>query len=143
MSHARRAGYRGLRGFGWCVALPFAVFVGGLVGLVFSDATAALASGISVSLFGLLLVSLGYSLGDIWESYWMVSVALVGGEISWLVGVMGGSWGKVLLGTVLLILMAALGAAILRTSRGSGGIPRLLGCFVQSLIPGAYSSRRY
>lgn len=142
MSHARRAGFRGLRGFGWCVAAPVAIVVGGFVGL-FSDRSAAFASGIGVSLIGLLLVSLGFSLGNIWESYWMVSVALVGGEITLFVGIMGGPWGKVLFGTVLLILMGALGAAILRTSRGTGGIARLVGCFVQSLIPGAYSSRRY
>lgn len=143
MSHVRRAGFRGLRGFGWCVAVPVATVAGVFAGLVFSNASAGLVTGLGVSLFGLVLLSLGYSLGGIWESYWMVSVALTGAEITLLVGVLGGPWGKVLLGTGLLILMAALGAAILRTSREGGGIPRLLGCFAQSLIPGAYSSRRY
>ena len=142
MSHVRHAGYRRLRGFGWRVAIPAAIFLGVIVELVFDNRQASLTAATGLSLVGLVLLSLGFSLGEIWGSYWMVPVTLAGGEIALLAAVWDGPWVRVLVGTVTVVLTSALSAAINRTSGGSGGMARLLGCFVQSLIPGCYSGHR-
>ena len=142
MSQVRHAAYRHLRGLGWIVVFPLAALLGVIVKLVSDSDRASFTAAIALSLVGLVIVSFGILLGDLWGGYWMIPVALGGGEIAWLVAIWEGSWVKVLIGTAAVVLSAAMAAAIGRTSGESGGIARLLGCFVQSLIPGCYRGRR-
>jgi|GEM_PF-2666870 len=138
MSQARRAGFRRLRGFGWCVALPVAIVFGVIAWLAFGTVQAGICAGTGVSMIGLSLLSLGYSLGDILGGYWMIPVVLAGLDTALAFSVLGGAWFSVLVATAVLVLMVALAAAIRRTSEGEGGLGQLFSCFVQSLIPGRY-----
>lgn len=138
MSHVRHAGFRRLRGFGWRIAIPIAILAGVIAGLFSKNVQVGFTTALGLSLVGLALLSLGYSLGDIWGGYWMIPVTLAGGEIAALAAIWDGPWVRVLIGTVTVVVTSALAAAISRTSGGNGGIPRLIGCFIQSLIPGRY-----
>ena len=142
MLRVRHAGFPNLRGFGWRVAVPFAILVGVIVGLASDSKEAGFTAALGVSLVGLIALSFGYSLGEIWGSYWMIPVTLAGGEIAWLAAIWDGPWAKILIGTATVVLTTALGAAISRTSEEGRGMARLLGCFIQSLIPGCYPGRR-
>lgn len=121
---------------------PLAILVGVIVGLVSGSREMGFTAALGVSLAGLVILSFGYSLGEIWASYWMIPVTLAGGEIALLAAIWDGPWVRVLIGTATVVLTTALGAAISRTSEEGRGMARLLGCFVQSLIPGCYPGRR-
>jgi hypothetical protein len=138
MSQARYARFRGLRGAGWSIALPLAGFFGLVVGVVIQSVHVGLVAGACASLFGLLVLSISYSLGEIWGGYWMIPTALAGLNISLITYALGGEWTWALIGTSAAILMMACVAAISRTADGEGGLLRLLGHFFRGLIPGQY-----
>lgn len=138
MSKARYARFRPVRGFGWAVALPVAVIVFAAVWLVSGSASVGLVLGAGVSIVGLAILTLGYSLGEIWGGYWMNPVALTGVNIALVTYVFGGQWLWALAGTGGFIVMAALAAAISRTAASDGGLFQLLGHFFRGLIPGQY-----
>ncbi len=140
MSQARQAGFRRLRGFGWSVAVFIAAGFFLIAWLASGNLSSSLATGAIVSIIGLAILSIGYLLGDIWEGYWMIPTVLVGGNVALIVAAFGGSWLSALLGTMVVVLMSAGVAAINRTAGGEGGVAQLIRYFIDSLIPGRYSS---
>lgn len=139
MQRARYANFRHLRGSGWSIALPIAGLIGMIAGVIFDSVPVGVAVGVGVSACGLLVLSLGYLLGDLWEGYWMVPIGLGGIEVSLVAMVLGGRWLLVLVVTGMAILLIACMVAIGRNADGEGGWRQLLRHFGQSLIPGKYS----
>lgn len=138
MSQVRYTDFRRLRGAGWSLTLPLAALLGLVAGVIIQSVRGGLVAGACVSLFGLLILSIGYSLGGIWGGYWMIPAALAGLNIGLVTYALGGKWTWVLIGTGAVILMMNCVAAISRTADGNGGLLQLFGHFFRGLIPGQY-----
>jgi len=136
MGKARSAGFRQLRGAGWSMALPIAGVLGAVTGVIFSSVQIGLLVGTAVSTVGLMILWIGYALGDILEGYWVTPAALVGVNIALVTYVLGGDWRTVLVLAGAVILLIACVGAIARTSRGNGGLRMFARHLLDNLIPG-------
>ncbi len=138
---ARRAGFRHLRGAGWSIALPIAAGLGLTAAAVSGHIAAGLVLGSIVSLIGLAVLWLGYSLGDIADAYWMVPLAVASLPVALLTSVVGHGyqwvWAIGWVGAV--IILFGIVAGIGRHADSEGGLPHLITCIVRSLIPGCHS----
>lgn len=136
MLKAREAGFRALRGIGWSLTLPLAVGMGVIVGLSQTDSKGGIVAGAVVSLFGLLVLSLGYALGDIWSGYWTIPVALAGVDVALICYMNSWSWVTVLVATGVITLVSASVSAFNYTAKGNAGLLRVCTNFFRALIPG-------
>lgn len=144
MSQASTARARWVRGIGWSVALPIASFIGLVIAFASGHRTWGMTVGSLVSLFGLLILMIGYSLPEpsIAGAYWMVPTAFSSLPFALLTYVFGhGQQWMWAIGWVgAFILIYAFVVAMGRHSRGDGGLGSLVVIFVEALIPGRHES---